>query len=146
MIDAKALREALGKATKRPWEVSVLSNVPRDDSIGIIGPDGADVVTHGGLWPSITDDADAALIVTAVNALSDLLDATEHPIAIVLTCPLCKQQHVDEGEWETRVHRTHQCVAGPFGVGCGHQWRPSNRATRGVTYDYLRDESKVQAV
>lgn len=61
----------------------------------------------------------------------------ETPVPIVLTCPLCKQQHVDEGEWMTRAHRTHRCVYGPFGKGCGHEWQPSNVATVGVRYEDL---------
>jgi hypothetical protein len=84
---------------------------------------------------SVLNDKNGNLVVV-------LPDRLLPPIAIVLVCPFCKQQHVDEGEWETRVHRTHQCVASSFGPGCGHQWRPSNRATRGVAYDYPRDENK----
>jgi DNA repair exonuclease SbcCD ATPase subunit len=79
----------------------------------------------------------------AIAERADMQAKLAAPMAIVLVCPLCKQQHVDEGDWETRAHRTHRCVAGPFGPGCGHEWRPSNRATRGVTYDYLRDEHMV---
>lgn len=56
------------------------------------------------------------------------------PVPVVLVCPLCSQQHVDEGEWATRPHKTHRCVAGPFGKGCGHEWRPSRVATVGVRY------------
>ena len=67
--------------------------------------------------------------------------AQDEVIPIVLTCPLCRQQHVDEGEWETRAHWAHKCVPGPFGNGCGHEWRPSNHPTRGVLYDYLRQET-----
>ncbi len=62
------------------------------------------------------------------------------PIPMVLTCPLCKQQHIDEDSWATLAHRTHRCVAGPYGTGCGHEWRPSNVATVGVRKADLRRE------
>lgn len=39
-------------------------------------------------------------------------------VPMVLHCPRCEVQHLDEGEWETREHRTHQCQH------CGHLWRP----------------------
>lgn len=31
-------------------------------------------------------------------------------IPFVLRCPNCGREHVDEGEWETRPHRTHLCL------------------------------------
>lgn len=33
-----------------------------------------------------------------------------------LFCPLCDEQHIDEGEWATRVHHRHLCAF------CGHVW------------------------
>ena len=48
------------------------------------------------------------------------------PIPMILVCPGCDVQHVDEDEWTTRSHRTHLCGT------CGHEWRPSNRSTVGV--------------
>ena len=68
--------------------------------------------------------------------LAAKLAEAEAPVPIVLVCPLCETQHIDEGEWATtRHHKTHQCVDGPFGPGCGYQWRPCNRATVGVRYE-----------
>ena len=43
-----------------------------------------------------------------------------------LFCPSCDLQHLDEGEWATRPHRTHQCQF------CSHLWRPFDVATYGV--------------
>jgi rubredoxin len=49
-------------------------------------------------------------------------------IPMVLHCPECGKQHLDEGVWETREHRTHQCQH------CGHLWRPNAELpTCGVT-------------
>lgn len=61
------------------------------------------------------------------------------PIPIVTACPH-GHPHVDEGEWITTPHRTHQCQAmvpeGLVGVTshkrCGAEWRPSEHATIGV--------------
>jgi hypothetical protein len=51
------------------------------------------------------------------------------PVPMLLFCPACGAQHVDEGEWATtRAHRSHECQA----LGCGHVWRPADVATVGV--------------
>ena len=42
-------------------------------------------------------------------------------------------QHLDLDEWRTKLHRTHLCVDGPMGKGCGHTWKPSVFNTVGVT-------------
>jgi rubredoxin len=51
---------------------------------------------------------------------------TPEPVPMVLRCPRCSTQHVDEDEWQTRPHRTHRCGT------CGFEWRPANVATVGV--------------
>ena len=48
------------------------------------------------------------------------------PIALRLFCPECGFQHIDEGEWATRPHRTHLCL------NCGIEWRVSPDFTVGV--------------
>ncbi len=66
------------------------------------------------------------------------------PIPMVMFCP-AGHQHVDEGEWATKVHRTHQCQKKVFVCNLGHddcndgkfeicglEWRPSNEPTMGV--------------
>lgn len=45
---------------------------------------------------------------------------------IRIECPNCGAAHIDEGEWATHPHRTHQCQS------CGHAWRPFLYATVGV--------------
>jgi hypothetical protein len=44
----------------------------------------------------------------------------------ILFCPECSIQHIDEGEWKTRPHKTHQCQ------GCLHEWKPFDEYTVGV--------------
>lgn len=53
--------------------------------------------------------------------------ADARPVAMVLHCPNCSALHVDEGEWATRSHKTHQCQ------NCMHEWRPFEYATVGVS-------------
>ena len=56
------------------------------------------------------------------------------PVDLVLHCPACQKQHLDIGEFQTRVHRKHLCENTPdgLGTGCGHLWVPFEYATRGV--------------
>lgn len=50
-----------------------------------------------------------------------------NPVPLVdLLCPNCAAVHVDEGEWATRLHKTHQCQ------NCKYEWRPFPYATVGV--------------
>lgn len=75
------------------------------------------------------------------------LAATAKPVDMLLLCPACGMQHIDAVEtgttlsrsgldtltetevvtWSNPPHRTHMCH------GCGHQWRPADVATNGVT-------------
>jgi len=61
-------------------------------------------------------------------------DATPYPV--VLFCPECATLHVDEGEWRTRPHKTHQCQNDecPVFVQTGRrfEWQPHSVNTVGV--------------
>lgn len=50
------------------------------------------------------------------------------PIPMILYCPTCGLQHVDEASptWSNPPHRSHLCA------GCGAVWRPADVATVGV--------------
>jgi hypothetical protein len=50
------------------------------------------------------------------------------PIPMLIWCPLCKERHIDRGEFATKPHHTHSCQ------GCGLTWRPAVVATVGVQY------------
>ena len=79
-----------------------------------------------------------------LNRFTKWLQARSHrrPIPMILFCPKCHVQHVDELEpagsrlnpgavdidWSKRPHRTHLCKM----PSCGHMFRPSNFATVGV--------------
>lgn len=65
------------------------------------------------------------------------------PIPMVLHCPHCKKQHIDEGKWATKPHRTHACVDDAAGSGCGKPFTPSARRTFGVLYADIVPELRV---
>lgn len=95
--------------------------------------------------------ADVAYLLEAVERLQgelDLRPAPAHfhlcvecdkpitPEPLDLFCPACGLRHVDEGEWVSRPHKTHRCVAytstdGHVTAGCGHEWRPYAHPTVG---------------
>lgn len=78
----------------------------------------------------------------AAGRLTRALEAREiaqvAPIDMVLHCPGCGVQHIDEPErslgpgnterldWENPPHRSHWCHA------CNHIWRPADVCTNGV--------------
>ena len=63
------------------------------------------------------------------------------PVPMLLACPMCHAQHVDEDEWATRPHRTHLCGA------CGALFRPALVPTVGVAalVDPTREPNVVDA-
>ena len=56
----------------------------------------------------------------------------EEIIQMILHCPVCHQQHIDEVDelsnpgWTNPPHKSHKCL------GCGTIWRPSQFYTEGV--------------
>lgn len=49
------------------------------------------------------------------------------PIPMLLFCPACGMQHIDEGRWAREiVHRSHLCAS------CEHVWRQADVPTIGV--------------
>jgi hypothetical protein len=61
-------------------------------------------------------------------ALLATLDAMTAPIDMVLFCPKCGYQHIDEPspDWSNPPHRTHMCL------NCDYLWRPADVPTNGV--------------
>lgn len=71
------------------------------------------------------------------SALAPQQPSQGAPIDMVLYCPKCGEQHIDEPEWcdgevvhdkgwTNPPHRSHLCH------GCGHIWRPADVPTNGV--------------
>ena len=50
------------------------------------------------------------------------------PIRMRLPCESCGRLHIDEGDFATKPHHTHQCEA------CGLVWRPAEQCTVGVMF------------
>lgn len=50
------------------------------------------------------------------------------PIPMHIFCAKCGAQHIDEGDFATKVHHTHACQH------CGHVWRPAVVPTVGVRF------------
>lgn len=88
-------------------------------------------------------DLSAGLFGPAVSSLlREIAEQMTAPIDMVLYCPKCGEQHIDEPEprsvtldrvrdshspaWTNPPHRTHLCHA------CGYRWRPADVATNGV--------------
>lgn len=72
-----------------------------------------------------------------------------HAYPLVIFCPRCGMQHIDEAEFATKLHRVHRCVdrvvlgavgelaageAPPYTTlpGCGYEWQPALVYTVGV--------------
>lgn len=92
-------------------------------------------------------DLAAGLFGPAVSSMiREIAEQMTAPIDMVLHCPACLTQHIDEpfkpGDayaehcpekalakaWDNPPHRTHLCQ----NPTCGHRWRPADVATNGV--------------
>ena len=74
------------------------------------------------------------------------------PLPLVMYCP-AGHQHIDEGEWATKPHKTHQCqvkvtsdreelrAVGYWDI-CGLEWRPADFPTVGVAEPVKQGENK----
>ena len=56
------------------------------------------------------------------------------PVRMRLPCEQCGELHIDEGEFASKPHHTHQCEK------CGLVWRPAIVETVGVRF--LWEQSK----
>lgn len=108
--------------------------VTRDDR-GLI----TDMTRNGEPWPA---GVTAFAFAKFVHAILDHIEEaeTQRPIDMILNCPACGLQHIDEPEgegddgatikrvdvWTNPPHRSHLCH------GCGHIWRPADVPTNGV--------------
>lgn len=78
-------------------------------------------------------------------------ERVDTPINMLLSCPVCGVQHIDEPDaltgWENPPHRSHLCDE------CGCIWRPADVATNGVSSietvgksdTYTRDRHLLEA-
>lgn len=77
-----------------------------------------------------------AMIEDLYLAMRRSLPASQEPIPMVLFCPMCGVQHIDEVApgYTNPPHRSHLCS------GCGCIWRPADVATVGVARIDTRGE------
>ena len=50
------------------------------------------------------------------------------PIKMIIHCPKCNRQHVEDEQGSQKPHTTHTCLY----PDCLHVWRPANETTEGV--------------
>jgi len=58
------------------------------------------------------------------------------PIRMRMPCEQCGELHIDEGEFATKPHHTHQCER------CGAVWRPAEENTVGVRFLWPQAKDK----
>jgi hypothetical protein len=77
--------------------------------------------------------------VAAVSSVTPNYPTGEAPIPMVLHCPRCGTQHIDEPteDWPNPPHRSHACQT----PGCGTIWRPADVATAGVAFISTKGKS-----
>ncbi len=89
--------------------------------------------------PSAYSELVVTLTRTIRNMLSHINGKVEYngPINMVLYCPSCGAQHIDEpnGQWTNPPHRSHQCQ------DCGYIWRPADVPTNGVRATLTKGEA-----
>jgi hypothetical protein len=92
------------------------------------------------MWP--------VFVAQATAALAGLRDAgwsvTKQPIDMLLWCPQCHTQHVDEPDertegWSNPLHRSHLCH------NCGTIWRPADIPTNGIVAISTRGKADTWA-
>lgn len=76
----------------------------------------------------VNEDDKHGYVVITLDLAMRVLAWLEKPIDMLLHCPSCGKQHIDEprGEWKNPPHRTHLCLY------CGIKWRPAEVTTNGV--------------
>lgn len=63
-----------------------------------------------------------------------MTDPNAVPIGMILHCPICHRQHIDQIDeetnpgWTNPPHTSHKCL------GCGTVWRPCALPTEGVAH------------
>lgn len=76
---------------------------------------------------TLYEEADPSSPAFSPELLNQVLSLKkEPPLSVILFCPRCRHQHVDEGEWATRPHTTHLCGH------CENKWDPAPVPTVGV--------------
>ncbi|MFC7515048.1 hypothetical protein ACFQUU_08535 [Herbaspirillum sp. GCM10030257] len=75
---------------------------------------------------------------------ASMVAPSAQPVDLILHCPNCGLQHVDEPDertpgWQNPAHRSHLCH------GCKHIWRPADVATNGVRIINTKGKNDCEA-
>lgn len=73
------------------------------------------------------------LVIDTAQCAVETATDQQTPVPYVLYCPECGMKHIDEDEWATRPHKTHQCL----NKMCKHEWRPYPFPTVGVLSGFV---------
>lgn len=77
----------------------------------------------------------------------DCINPKADPYPIITRCPACGEKHIDEGEWATKKHKTHQCQNNecPTFRNSGgtkrEEWTPALVHTVGVFERFPKEEA-----
>lgn len=83
-------------------------------------------------------ELESAVTAEECTGYVNTIHALSKPVDMVLYCPKCGTQHIDEADnafidkgdgikaWGNPPHKTHLCAC------CSHKWRPSDTPTNGV--------------
>lgn len=100
---------------------------------------------YGEEWRDLVGDKLVFAMLQYVCSIQETVNQLiKQPIPMIICCLSCGQQHVDEGIWATKPHRTHLCKY------CGLEWRPAPVYTVGVEHkpgqfeDDADPEARVQ--
>lgn len=75
------------------------------------------------LDPLITAQTPAEILANPPKLITEPIEF-DYQVHKNISCPSCGRRHIDEGEFATRVHRTHRCVPDSIDSGgCGYEWR-----------------------
>lgn len=81
-------------------------------------------------WGDVEVPSPEAIAARAPGYIAQVHQAVQSgaPIPMLLTCPVCGERHLDEGEFAHKPHHTHACQH------CGMCWRPAIVPTVGVQF------------
>lgn len=78
------------------------------------------------IWPRINKYQET--LVQALASTNTGEPGSPKPQQMILYCPVCHKQHIDEGVWALRPHKTHLCQF------CEQEWKPAMVPTVGVAH------------
>lgn len=107
--------------------IKMLQKVSPDHTRLQFGPEG-DIVVYNRNGKTVFYFTASGELHSLTGRTDEQVQSEVTPVPMLLTCPICKERHIDVGEFATKVHHTHACQH------CGHVWRPAIVPTVGVQF------------